>query len=126
MITDMIIAKNGDILFSTLASAIAMWSIAQKLRITPIVPYTDLLIRSGQLSLRMWNFSGVRERITIANTAAIAFLKKAFSIVGRSPAILTNSDISEKKKADAIMNNIPLVLLFRLTMHVSYHRSAAH
>ena len=50
--------------------------------------------------------------MTIANAAAIAFLKKAFSIVGRSPAILTNSDISEKKKADAIMQIIPLVLLF--------------
>ena len=45
--------------------------------------------------------------------AAIAFLKKAFSIVGRSPAILTNNDISEKKKADAIMQIIPLVLLLK-------------
>ena len=50
--------------------------------------------------------------MTIANIAAIAFLKKAFSIVGRSPAILTNSDIKEKKKADAIMQIIPLVLSF--------------
>ena len=44
--------------------------------------------------------------MTMANMAAIAFLKKAFSIVGRSPAILTNRDISEKKKADAIMQII--------------------
>ena len=51
----------------------------------------------------------------MAKAAAIAFLKKAFSMVGRSPAILTNSDISEKKNADAIMQIIPLVLLFKLS-----------
>ena len=58
----------------------------------------------------------------IANAAAIAFLKKAFSIVGRSPAILTNSDISEKKKADAIMQSIPLVLLFKPILRSIYNQ----
>ena len=41
--------------------------------------------------------------------AAMAFLKKAFSIVGRSPDIRTKRDISEKKNADAIMQTIPLI-----------------
>ena len=47
-------------------------------------------------------------------SGVIAFRKKAFSMVGRSPAILTNSDISEKKNADAIIQIIPLVLLFNI------------
>ena len=53
MIADIMIAKKGDILLSTLASAMVIWSIAQKFSITPRVPYTDLRIRFGQLSLRI-------------------------------------------------------------------------
>ena len=55
----------------------------------------------------------------MAKAAAIAFLKNAFCIVGRSPDIRTKSDISEKKNADAIMHMIPLVCLLSFTMNKS-------
>jgi hypothetical protein len=42
---------------------------------------------------------------------ATAFLKKAFSIVGISPDILTKKDIREKPKAANNMQRIPFDLL---------------
>ena len=46
--------------------------------------------------------------------AIMIMYPQMLSASGSSPAILTNSDISEKKNADAIIQIIPLVLLFNI------------
>ena len=79
---------------------------------SPAVPHILLAASPGQLSFLILNFSSVLMSIAIATTAATAFLKNAFCIVGRSPDILTKNVISEKKNPAMIMNRIPLYLSF--------------
>jgi len=66
----------------------------------------------GQLLFFILNFSSVLMSMAMATTAATAFLKNAFCIVGRSPDSLTKKVISEKKNPAMIMNRIPLYLSF--------------
>ena len=77
-----------------------------------MVPKMLRISRVGRLFFgREISFPERRSMIT-ATTAATIFLKKAFCIVGTSPASRTKTDIAEKKKAASRIKRIPFLLSF--------------
>ena len=62
--------------------------------------------------------------ITRATNAAIAFLKKLFSIDGRSPESLTNMFMAANENADINMHMIPFALLSILADGITMRLSA--
>ena len=73
-----------------------------------MVPKAALNKRSRTVDFVAVNFSFDLSRMTTDTISATPLRNKAFCIVGRSPASLTNTVISEKKKAADNMQKIPL------------------
>ena len=97
-------------MFSIFESASPSLSIAQKFAISPAVPNIHLKSTLGKLFLLILNFSSLFARRKIARKRATRFLKKAFSIVGRSPASLRNIVISENENAARMICMIPHII----------------